>query len=251
MSLMIGMAIEQGRLKLDATLGELGIDDNEPLTQAEKSATIRHLLQARSGIYLPSAFDTSSGRPLRGTFLPGENWFYNNWDFNVLGTILSLATGLSIAEAFGEMLAAPLAMQDYRPECIRLVHEPQSRHPVYRMFLSARDLARIGQMVLQGGVWNGRNIVPAQWIEASLIPHTEVVPGHHYGYLWWINDAGAKGDPLAIDLPMHFASGYGGQYVIIVPGLEWVIVHRAADVDNGISHARMGEIMQDIRKARL
>src|SRR5919109_1479372 len=70
-----------------ATLAELGIDDQQSLTEAEKRATVADLLGSRSGVYLPAAkepADMRAERPARGSHAAGEFFFYNNWDFNVL-----------------------------------------------------------------------------------------------------------------------------------------------------------------------
>ncbi|MEM6737258.1 MAG: hypothetical protein AAF620_14435 [Bacteroidota bacterium] len=87
MSLLIGIALEKGYLRLEETLGELGIDESKtPLTPQEKTATIRDLLMARSGVYLPAEAETDyakSNRPKREPYKPGEFHFYNNFDFNI------------------------------------------------------------------------------------------------------------------------------------------------------------------------
>jgi len=119
-SLLFGIASDRGLIDLHETLGELGIDESRiPLTQIEKRATVEHLLQSRSGVYLQSGAETvenKEGRPGRGQFAPGDNYFYNNWDFNVLGAIFETKTGLSIGEAMDTWLAAPLGMQDFSSE---------------------------------------------------------------------------------------------------------------------------------------
>ena len=92
MSLLIGIAKEKGFLELDETLGSLGIDESKtPLTEQEKTATIKDLLMARSGVYLQAEAEVQSAkdnRPKREQYKPGEFFFYNNFDFNVLGAIL-------------------------------------------------------------------------------------------------------------------------------------------------------------------
>ncbi len=89
-SALYGIAVDRGLVNLDSSLAELGIDDLTPLTEQEKQATVRDLMKARSGIYLPAAAESAemrAKRPARGSHLPGEYWYYNNWDFNILGTI--------------------------------------------------------------------------------------------------------------------------------------------------------------------
>ncbi len=89
-SAMFGMAVGAGTISLDRNLGELGISDIVPLTSTEQRARVRDLLAARSGVYLPAAYADAgrdSSRPARGSHAPGQFWYYNNWDFNVLGTM--------------------------------------------------------------------------------------------------------------------------------------------------------------------
>jgi CubicO group peptidase (beta-lactamase class C family) len=90
LSALIGIELERGRIRLDDTMADLGIDDVHGLTAAERHATVRQLLQARSGIYHPALAESKemlAAKPPRGSSQPGERWYYNNWDFNALGTI--------------------------------------------------------------------------------------------------------------------------------------------------------------------
>jgi hypothetical protein len=98
------IAASEGRISLTGTLAELGIDDKPPsLTDAEKQATVRDLLMARSGVYHPAAYEDSDmekKRPPRGSHPPGSFWYYNKWDFNALGTIYRKSTGEDIFLSF-------------------------------------------------------------------------------------------------------------------------------------------------------
>jgi CubicO group peptidase (beta-lactamase class C family) len=98
-SLLYGIYVGEGRIDLRATLADFGIDDIEPLTVLEKRATVRDLLTSRSGVYHASVYDTDRGRPARGSHAPGAHFFYNNWDFNALGTIFERATGEALFAA--------------------------------------------------------------------------------------------------------------------------------------------------------
>ncbi len=219
MSLLIGIAKEKGLLSLSETLGELGINESKtPLTSQEKTATIRDLLMARSGVYLPAEAETDfakAHRPKREQYKPGEFFFYNNFDFNVLGTILEKKTGKTIGQFMEEQLARPLGMQDFSPSNVVYgnpwpVREDQSDHRVYWIYLSARDLARIGALVAQKGIWNNRQLVSREWIAESSTAFTTTLdesmwPFDGYGYLWWIDK----------DNNTIWADGYGGQFLLI------------------------------------
>jgi CubicO group peptidase (beta-lactamase class C family) len=230
MSLLIGIAKEKGLLNLDETLAELGIDESKtPLTAQEKTATIRDLLMSKSGVYLPAEAETDfakANRPKREQYKPSEFFFYNNFDFNVLGTILEKKTGQSIGIFMEENLAKPLGMQDFAAANVIYgnpwpVRVDKSDHRVYWMYLSARDFAKIGAMVAQKGVWHNKQIVSKAWIEESLQPHTPKVdksmrPFDAYGYLWWLDK----------DNNTAWADGYGGQFMMIDTARNLVLTQR-------------------------
>ncbi|MGH7556136.1 MAG: serine hydrolase domain-containing protein, partial [Longimicrobiales bacterium] len=147
LSMLYGIYVERGVISLDKTLAQLGIDDIGGLTDAEKQATTRHLLSARSGVYheASNSGDDLGSAPPRGSQRPGAYYLYSNWDFNALGTIFEKETGTNIYDALEEHLARPLRMQDFN----RSIHErsgdtTRSIHKAYHMHLSTRDMARIG-----------------------------------------------------------------------------------------------------------
>ena len=237
-SAMYGIASADRKVDTNRTLLQLGIDDRQSLTPQEKGARISDLLAARSGIYLPAAYaaaDQDQSRPPRGSHAPGTNFFYNNWDFNVLGVIYERLTGVDFYAAFRTRLAAPLGMEDYRDDDGFRVYEPSgSIHPAHTLRLSARDLARFGQLYLQRGTWNGRRLIPSEWIAASTSPRSNFGDGRGYAWLWWTYAAGSMGDryPALNKVNTYAGSGTGGQFVLVVPEAELVVVHRG-DTDHG------------------
>jgi CubicO group peptidase (beta-lactamase class C family) len=227
-SALYGIAVDRGEIDLSLTLGELGIDDATPLTKAEKEATIADLLKARSGVYIPAAAEAGSmvtKRPQRGSHAPGTFWYYNNWDFNALGTIFDQETGQeNVYQAFKAWVADPIGMQDLDVE--RLYYRYDGHvHPNYAFRISARDLARFGQLYLQEGAWQGQQIVPSTWVNESTTAHSRTDDDgtySGYGYLWWI----ATYDRQSIQQGSYAASGYGGHTLQILPDLNTVIVIR-------------------------
>ncbi|MGD8966909.1 MAG: serine hydrolase, partial [Anaerolineae bacterium] len=165
LSALYGIYVAEGKIDLSKTLDELGIDDHAPLTEAEKQATVADLLRARSGVYIPAAGEAPSMkamRPARGSHAPGTFWYYNNWDFNALGTIFDQETGEeNIYQAFKTRIADPIGMQDYPIESLRYGYEPYSMHPYYGFRMSTRDLARFALLFLREGRWRDQQIVPA------------------------------------------------------------------------------------------
>lgn len=243
---LYGIQVAEGRIDLGRTLGELGIDDNPPsLTEAEKRATVRDLLMSRSGVYHGAAYesaDMKALRPARGSHPPGAFWYYNNWDFNALATIYERLTGERIFESFERRIAGPIGMQDFTAADGRYVTEASSIHPAYVMRLSARDLARVGWLVLNQGQWNGRQVVPAAWVAESTRPLSHIPRGSlAYGFLWW---ALRDGTQLSqVFGPAHFALGNGGQAVAVMPSRQLVVV-QVVDVPEGRERVQAREVFE-------
>ncbi len=129
------MAVGEGKIFLDGTMERLGVDDKPPTSTAvEKRATVRDLLESRSGIYRAAAYETKGmfeQKPARGSHAPGTFWYYNNWDFNALGFIHERATGTRIFDAFYNEIARPIGMQDCTPRNGHYVGSPDTLYPAY------------------------------------------------------------------------------------------------------------------------
>lgn len=223
LSALYGIAVSQGRIDLSKDMASLSIDDKAPgLTDTEKTATVRDLLMARSGIYHPAAHETKAikrKRPERGSHAPGSFWFYNNWDFNALGTIYRQLTGEDIFKSFETRIARPLGMEDFSASDGRYATEASSEHPAYPFRLSARDAARFGQLYLNGGTWAGKQIVPGAWVTESTTAYSWTKRGRQgYGYMWWVLPPEQWGPGAA------YAAGFGGQIIAYVPARKLVVV---------------------------
>jgi len=227
---LYGVHVAGGNIDLGATLAELKIDDDPPLSDGEKRARVADLLASRSGVYHPAAYETAKmkeQRPPRDSRKPGELFWYNNWDFNTLSTIFRQQSESDVFEEFGRRFAEPLAMQDYRVRDGYYHLEPQhSIHPAYPFRMSARDMARFGLLYLRGGRWGDRCVLTERWVEQSTASHfrksdTTSNSQYAYGYLWWPIADG----PLQ-PLKMFSARGYGGHAIDVLPGANLVLVHR-------------------------
>jgi CubicO group peptidase (beta-lactamase class C family) len=232
-SALYGIAVENGQISLQTNLKDLQIDDTQALSEVEKSATVLDLLKARSGVYIPAAAETPRARalrPARHSHKPGERWYYNNWDFNVLGEIYQRSTGRSVFTAFDHLIARPLCMQDFDPYQSHYDYQPEfSRYPAYYFRISTRDLARFGQMYLDQGRWGGRQIVPADWVSAS----TSAVSltgskgsDSGYGYMWRVAAIPPEAGAPPIPVGTFTASGWHGHRLTVIPGLRTIIVNR-------------------------
>lgn len=233
LSALIGIYVDESRIDLEATLADLGIDDREGLTERERTATVMDLLTARSGIYHPTHYETPRMvriKPARHSFGPGTWWCYNNWDFNALGTIFEQCVGTSIFEAFRDRIAAPIGMEDYCYDETRrdgeYVHSDVSMHAAYPFRLSARDLARFGVLFLNGGCWNGTQVVPEKWVRMSVRPYSLAGDRGAYGYMWWVANQDIHFPQMSVPHGTYSARGARGHYIVVVPERELVVVHR-------------------------
>src|SRR6202030_516484 len=230
LSALFGQAYDRGQVDLGMTLGELGIDDSPALTGKEKEARIEDLLTARSGVYLPTDDGGVLGRPRRGSHPPGTFWCYNNWDFNVLGNIYERITGRSVFVAFEHDLARPLGMTDWDPyqhgsyQYRADILGGTTRYPNYTFHLSARDLARIGRLYLNNGLWDGRQLLSPEWIARSTSPlsrtyHPAGLLGM-YGYCWWVAGPSDELSDIGIAHPLYSAIGFGGNFLTVLPDID-------------------------------
>jgi CubicO group peptidase (beta-lactamase class C family) len=247
LSVLFGPPVADGRIKLSATMKELGIDDVPPLTPGERLATVSDLLTSRSGIYHSANFETKSmrrKRPPRESHPPGTFWYYNNWDFNALGTIYERSTGEGIFDAFRRLIAGPLRMEHFRRKDAKYYNKGNySIHPAYRFRMSALDLARLGLLFLRKGSWKGRQIIPASWVEESTRAHLDrgrkgSYPG--YGYMWWVGEKG------------YAAVGKSGQRLIVMPKRNLLIVHLVNTREKGrrVKSSRLRNLVGKIVAAK-
>ena len=260
LSALFGRYVTEKKIRLDATLAELGIDDIGGLSASEKQATVRDLLKARSGIYHPASNsgDDSAKAPPRGTQAHGTYFLYNNWDFNALGTIFEKETGKNIYDAFDQDIAKPLGMEDFQRSMQKKTGDLQrSMHPAYKIHISTRDLARVGYLMLREGQWAGRQVVPAAWVKEStglITPVVQMNPENKrrgplgYGYLWWIWDQPwSKGAYEGA----FTATGLRGQELTVLPKLDLVVAHETAGgARHPMTHAQFRELLDVLVKAR-
>lgn len=241
LAMLYGNYVASGKIRLDTTLRELGLSDLQGLLPIEQEATIEHLLTARSGIYHPASNpgDATAMAPPRGSQKPGTYFLYNNWDFNAAGTVFERLTGRDIYDALETDLAQPLGMQDFDRSKQKKAGDPKrSMHPAYHMWLSTRDMARLGYLMLREGNWAGRQVIPRDWVRKIVSPVTllkdlnplaqrENAYGTGqlwgYGYMWWVWDAPGKRGPMA---GAYTGMGAYGQYLTVLPALDAVVAHK-------------------------
>ncbi len=235
LSLLYGKYVESGTIDLDKTLDQLDIDDNGGLLPIEKTATIRDLLTARSGIYHPASNsgDQSAHAPKRGTVTPGTYFLYNNWDFNAAGGIFEKVTHENIYVAFEQDIAIPIHMQDFNLENQQKTGDPtKSKYLVYHFWLSTRDMARIGLLMLDNGKWNDKQIASENWVNlitSAVTPQEEMNPSS------FRNTGVNNGNEKLKDA--YYATGMFGQYLLVIPKLNMVIsLKTKSDYERRTSH---------------
>jgi CubicO group peptidase (beta-lactamase class C family) len=257
LSALYGIHAAEEPLDLSRTVRDLGIDDKEPsLTPIEKGATLRQLLQARSGVYHPALYETEgmkARRPARSSHEPGTFWYYNNWDFNALGTIFRNLTRTDIFQEFKRRIADPIGMQDFNPATDgTYVTGDDSVHAAYPFRMTARDMARFGLLFLRNGRWKGLSVVPESWVKESLTSYSDAGPSGGYGYLWWIAVDGKHLPGVSLPAGSYSARGAGGHYILVIPAYDMVIVHRVnTDVRGAsVSGEQFGNLVRLILAAR-
>lgn len=225
LSALVGIAFERCEISgPEATLAELLPEYARDLPAEKARITLDDLLTMRSGLrstsgpqYGPwvATKDWVAGaltQPLVAP--PGTEFTYSTGNTHLVSAILTEACGKSTLELAREWLVGPIGG--------RIASWERSPEGYYlggnNLSITPRDLARLGQLYLQGGRWDGRQVVPADWVTESTREHAEGWPERYgaYGYFWWL----PPDDPWA----SFAAIGYGGQLLYVVPELEMVVV---------------------------
>ena len=225
-SLLVGIAMDRGLIAdIDAPVISYFPEATGLLAPGQDRITLRHLLTMSAGL--------GSDRP------PGVAFKYNDRETELVGAILKKVTGKTVEELAREEMFAPLGISDVEWHKNPLSGLPT---PAGGLELRPRDWAKIGQLVLNRGVWEGRQIVPASWIAQSSAeqiktegpPSAEQVSADgslSYGYQWWL------GRSLDKDRTVQWiaAMGINSQKTIIIPALDMVVVFNASRVSRNMA----------------
>ncbi|MDQ8153389.1 MAG: serine hydrolase, partial [Gemmatimonadota bacterium] len=261
LSMLYGIELARGRVDTAKTLAQLGIDDIGGLLPSEKEATVQDLLAARSGVYHPAsnAGDNLADAPPRGSQKHGTYQLYSNWDFNAVGAIFEQQTGRNIYDAVEAEIARPIGMQDWRRDLqLKSGDTTASKYRAYHMYFSTRDMARIGYLMLRDGAWNGKQIVPLDWVRKSTSAITPVGQMHPasarrgrfgYGYLWWPFDGDWNTGPYE---GAYSGIGAVGQYITVIPKLDIVVAHKTEPRAGrpGVQHPQFWALLDRVIAAR-
>jgi CubicO group peptidase (beta-lactamase class C family) len=225
------------------------IPEGYPLSDPRKGQiTLRHLLTMTSGISgeatgiaaIPTEtgvgpFEAAVGRaPLKARRWPmarwasrlaadpGTRWDYSDPAFAHLSLVFSHVVGQELSQYMQERVFGPIGIEylswDMQGVGGDIIGPHSNAHT--GIHASARELSRLGYLMLRNGIWNGQQIVPAWWIELATRSSQELNPS--YGYTWWVNTHGTKWPGLPRDA--FAARGYNCNHCYVIPSLDLVVV---------------------------
>ena len=253
-SALVGIAMDQGFIRdVDEKIFTFFTDYTDLNTGGKDTITVEHLLTMTSGlewnewdvsvsdanhdiIQFCNSWDPVAyilGKPL--VTEPGTTFYYNGGGVDLLGEIVRIASGLGVDDFSEQYLFGPLGITHYNWQRLRsgmiCTHGD--------IYLRPRDMAKFGYLFLENGVWNGTTIISQAWVQKSTeqyiaLPQLDWADG--YGYLWWLQTYHANNGEFA----SFRADGWGGQQIIVLPGIDMVVVFTGA---NYVSNPPCQEIL--------
>ncbi len=239
---LIGMLVDDGRMALDRPLEFDWLPrEASPETDPRKAIALRHVLNMSSGLYtvdnrrmeyatgsgLAYWAGASSARGARNRALirqPGTSWDYENYDTILAVYAMKLALGddRTYLEFPRRALLDKIGMRNTLLSVDRFGDFILSS----QVYTNARDLARFGMLYLQNGMWNGERLLSKEWIDFVRTPAPSTAKtGNFYGGQWWL----LPDDRTDVPHDAYSTAGNRGQYVIVVPSHNLVIVRRGLD----------------------
>ena len=233
-SLLIGIALAEGRFPaLESPVLDFFPEHADLRTPEKDRIPFADLLTMSSGLQWDEdrSYDDprndemgmlTSGDPFRYILAkplaasPGTTYLYSNGDASLLGAALVRGTGHTWSDYARDKLFTPLGIVDFDWDA---VGRSRKLGPYGSLRLRPRDVAKLGQLVLADGVWNGRRILPTGWAAQSIAPRLNGEGLFFYGYQWWLGRSFVDGREL------RWAAGFGvgGQRLFVVPSLELVV----------------------------
>lgn len=235
-NLQVGLLVKRKQLSLTEPLDVPGWKSEE-----FQKLNLGHMLTMTSGLefdetygvggdaalmlsVVPDADSFASNKPI--VHPPGEHWYYSSGTTNIISGLIRRSFGKDFKAYLNftdEMLFTPLGIDSAVLEMDSVGNMVGSSY----MYASARDWAKIGQLLLQQGDWNGKNLLPSSWIDYSKIP-TPANKSNRYGAHFWLNqtpqDTNQKRFWPSIPEDAFYMSGFQGQRVVIIPSKKLVFV---------------------------
>ena len=242
-SALVGIAIDRGFIPSVEDKIFTYFDAYSDLNDEEKDKiTVEHLLTMTSGLEW-NEWDVSistlehdivrfnlSSDPVRYILSkpvvtePGTSFYYNGGGVDLLGEIIRIASGIPVNGFSGQHLFGPMDFEQYAwqrlPSGLVCAHGD--------IYLRPRDMAKFGALFLNNGVWKGTRLISEDWVQKSIeeyisLPWISWTDG--YGYLWWLKTYHSEDE----EFESFFAEGWGGQKIVVFPGLDMVVVFTGAN----------------------
>lgn len=245
-SLCVGIAIDKGFIRdVHQSIFDYLPDYQYLRTEQNKHITIEHLLTGTSGLqwaewnaplssiendqigawfHEPGPVDFMLGRPMIAE--PGTHFIYSGGNIDLLGVIVENASGMTFPEFSREYLFDPLGLEQAHWDIIFPTGET---HAAGGLRATPREMIKLGALMLKEGIWNGEEIISADWVEKCKFPFpacTSInIPGEDmgkvgYSYAWWTKKIDYRGS----EIHWYSAGGWGGQKIIVLPELNSVVV---------------------------
>jgi len=240
-SILLGIAIDKGFIQgADEKMFSFFPEYADLKTDDKEELTLAHMLIMGTGIPWDESYPYTDLRndltrmwhhtdPIRVVLekpviaKPGTQLLYNSGTTNLLGEIVRRRTGMSLVEFAERHLFAPLGISSY--EWVGFEHDPEMAFASSGLYLRPRDMAKIGQLYLQEGIWNGEQIVSQEWVRKSVeraisIPRSARGADHAsgYGYQWWLEEYRSG------RIEAFSARGHGLQFIVAFPDPYMVVV---------------------------
>lgn len=231
MTTLIGIAVDQGKLKLDQKVVSFFPSRTiANLDEHKKNMTILDLVSMRNGMESgclngdEPTLDAMRSTPdwvqaaldRKMVYKPGSYFCYDSPGMHLLSAILQETTGMTALEFAQKYLFEPLGIRNVVWQA-----DPHGyTHGWGDLYMKPTDAAKLGYLWLHGGVWNGQQIISSSWVSESVQAHSRMVGNEYgYGYGWWVT-------------PVDFyAMGRGGQYIRVIPSKNAIVVITAGGSD--------------------
>ena len=262
-SLCVGIAIEKGFIRdIHQSIFEYLPEYQYLKTNENQNITIENLLTGTSGLlwaewsaplssmendqiamwfHEKGPVDFVLGRPVIAA--PGTHFTYSGGNIELLGVIVENASGMSFEEFSEKYLFVPMGMDQAEWDLIYPTGEVEAAGGLR---ITPREMAKIGALMLNDGVWNGEQIIPVRWIEKCKFPFPACmdinIPGEDldhmgYSYAWWTKQINYKGKVIN----WFSANGWGGQQIIVLPELKTVLVFTGASYTKKVKEYKIFE----------
>ncbi len=240
-SILVGIAIDKGFLEgVDEKVFDFFPEYADLSDGGKEKLTLAHMLIMGTGIPWDESYPYTDIRndlnrmwhdtdPIRVVLempvvaAPTTRFLYNSGTTNLLAEIVRRGTGMSVVEFAEHNLFGPLGISSY--EWVGFEHDPDMALASSGLYLRPRDMAKIGQLYLQEGIWNGEQIVSREWVESSVKRWFSIPPrargadhASGYGYQWWLEEYDDG------EIEAYSARGHGLEFIVVLPDVNMVVV---------------------------